>query len=421
MPRPLIILATAAVIALAARSPAATDSTAEIKSPLVKTILKDWDRIDTNHDGVLTVAEIDRAVTDPAITGDTAAAVAALKLASVSKSFVLPRLTREYFLAYDRHAPAAAATQSAESATADPQSAPHVASSGFNWNLYFSASRKRLQRGGPDRWTGRFDLAHVRQGPLGDCYFVAAIGSLQVHDPARLEKLITPAGDGQVSVHFGNGHTVDVVPPTDTEIAISSTTTGDGVWLADLEQAFGRDRANQKGGDPDTDANLDGTDLIRNGGDSGQAIGVITGHRVHRIHFARTLSERKAKTDTVLPELRRQIQTTIAAHRVVTAGVNPPDPVTNPDPAGKNGQGSPPPVPPDITKHHVYAVVSYDPDTDIVEIWNPHGQQFKPRGEPGLANGYPTDHGLFKLPLAEAYQFFTSFTFETDAPVQKAK
>jgi hypothetical protein len=32
-----------------------------------------------------------------------------------------------------------------------------------------------------------------------------------------------------------------------------------------------------------------------------------------------------------------------------------------------------------------------------------------------LANGYETLHGCFKLPLADAYAFYTSFTFELEA------
>jgi len=66
-------------------------------------------------------------------------------------------------------------------------------------------------------------------------------------------------------------------------------------------------------------------------------------------------------------------------------------------------------------------VLAYDAATDVVEIWNPHGQTFHPKGPAGLANGYETAHGRFKLPLAEAYSFYTSFTFELDAPAPRAR
>jgi hypothetical protein len=51
-----------------------------------------------------------------------------------------------------------------------------------------------------------------------------------------------------------------------------------------------------------------------------------------------------------------------------------------------------------------------------VEIWNPHGQSFTPKGPAGLQNGYPTVHGRFHVPLPEAYQFFSSFDFEMSGP-----
>ena len=53
--------------------------------------------------------------------------------------------------------------------------------------------------------------------------------------------------------------------------------------------------------------------------------------------------------------------------------------------------------------------------------WNPHSNNFTPKGEPGMKNGYVTENGKFTLPLVEAYQFFGSFTFETDQPVKPAE
>ena len=52
-------------------------------------------------------------------------------------------------------------------------------------------------------------------------------------------------------------------------------------------------------------------------------------------------------------------------------------------------------------------------------IWNPHSNTFQPKGKPGLENGYVTEGGKFTLPLTEAYQFYGSFTFETDKPLEK--
>ena len=108
---------------------------------------------------------------------------------------------------------------------------------------------------------------------------------------------------------------------------------------------------------------------------------------------------------------------------------NPPDRQFNrhPRPLQSSAGASTPPatgtlprIPPGFQKKHVYAIVGYDPATDVVEIWNPHGQTFHPRSPPGLTNGYETTHGRFKLPLTDAYSFYTSFTFELDTPAPKA-
>ena len=73
-------------------------------------------------------------------------------------------------------------------------------------------------------------------------------------------------------------------------------------------------------------------------------------------------------------------------------------------------------MPPNISTKHAYAVLAYDAAADRVTIWNPHGQTFYPKGPPGIANGYPTEHGRFTLPLAEAYQFLTTLAIERKSP-----
>ena len=52
-------------------------------------------------------------------------------------------------------------------------------------------------------------------------------------------------------------------------------------------------------------------------------------------------------------------------------------------------------------------------------IFNPWGNQFTPKGPPGLANGYPTQHGQFTVPLDRLMQFVTQLVYETDKPLGK--
>ena len=52
-------------------------------------------------------------------------------------------------------------------------------------------------------------------------------------------------------------------------------------------------------------------------------------------------------------------------------------------------------------------------------IFNPWGNHFTPKGPPGLANGYPTEHGQFTVPLDHLMQFVTQLVYETDKPLGK--
>jgi hypothetical protein len=363
-------------------------------TPFVSVVLRDFDSWDTNHDGVLSADEIDRVVVDPAVKGEDAAAAGALKLLSRSKKNPLPPLTKPYFSEYDRLAlqlmshrspeggPTDAITATVDTVASASTTQPAARSRHLpvDFDLYFSAGKERIARGGPVPFTGRFVLDDTRQGPLGDCFFVSSVSSLGFHDPSRFEKLIVPQKGGGYVVHLPTTNPIIVPPPTDAELAISSTTTGDGVWLAIMEQAFGKYRARLHGSATD---DVEGTELIRTGGDSMPTIRSLTGHECMRISFGKTVEFRKANADKILPKLRKELVSALSEHRVITAGIAGRAVSTT---AAEHVTGTIPPLPADISSNHVYAVLSYDPASDVVEIWNPHGQHFvSPRARPGLS------------------------------------
>ena len=76
-------------------------------------------------------------------------------------------------------------------------------------------------------------------------------------------------------------------------------------------------------------------------------------------------------------------------------------------PAGKKTPG--------ISPDHAYAVLGYDKGTDLVHVWNPHGNNFTPKGTDGLQNGYITKRGEFDVPLRDLDQIFSDLNFETKA------
>jgi hypothetical protein len=74
-------------------------------------------------------------------------------------------------------------------------------------------------------------------------------------------------------------------------------------------------------------------------------------------------------------------------------------------------------VVPGLYYNHSYGVLGYNEKADAVTFWNPFGNKYTPKGPGGLAHGYPTEHGRFKMPLADAAMWFGSFSIETDKPV----
>ena len=68
--------------------------------------------------------------------------------------------------------------------------------------------------------------------------------------------------------------------------------------------------------------------------------------------------------------------------------------------------------PPGIRGNHAYAILGYDVAQDAVTLWDPHGDKFTPKGEPGLEHGYARAEGRAQIPLPELVQFFGGFSFE---------
>jgi hypothetical protein len=339
----------------------------------------EWDR---DRNGSLSADEIERAVADPKVTDVAAAAAVALRRAVRMDSSIAPlsleQISRQV-------------AGKANGATGQP----HYLSMYAGALAYIRASRHEMFVSGLPR------LDTLGQGHLGDCFLLAGLGAFVDHDPARLKEMMRVLPDGTVEVNFTSGQHLVLPAPSDGEIALGSRTRHDGVWGPMFEKAVGTvflDR--QK-----TARYVTPLSIVGVGGSPHTIVELVTGHRVRRSGCEAFQS---GKTDAAevaakLDEIRGELVDARKHGKLIVGGTAP---------MGKQA------IVPGLYYNHSYAILDYDRSSDLVTFWNPIGNAFKPKGAPGLKNGYETSYGRFKVPLPEAVMWFGSFSIETDLPLE---
>lgn len=350
---------------------------------------------------------MDARVADPLVTGTPAAALGALKSVLRGGKYQLPPLTRDYLLTYARDARTKKPKTNVSSSTppASPDGteevpAPAVSPTEYpRFDRLYTAGLNRIRRTPSAVFVGsefpRRDK--VKQGQIGDCYFLAVVGAMLNQDASAVRHMVTVKDDGSCDVRFPSGRVAKVARLSDAEIALASGSTGTGRWVAVLENAFGQARNDLR---PDEDQKEVATDLIAKGGSPRAVIRLLTGHDVRLLLLRSRASKALAPVESVaakLPTVREALTTTLNAKRLCAAST-----LSTLD------------LPPAINGKHAYTVVSYDAARDTVRIWNPHGNIFTPKGSAGLVNGYETQAGEFEMPLAEFVVTFNALTYETD-------
>lgn len=385
---------------------------------LEQVVLANFDRWDLDDDDVLEAAEIDRLVVDPSHAGEEAAALAAMKLALRSGRIEPAPLHRSLFEPDDRTdskpggdaaAPAPEAPTVREDRAVD-EDRDAVASSRRKLDgagtvaalrSRYSRANKRIVATKREVFLDQTpDIDRLRQGSLGDCFLVAAVGALAHRDPQAVRDMIRPYRDGHL-VTLGDHHAVIVPPLTDAQIGLTSSTGDEGVWIALIEQAYGSIRNEKRPADQQT---LEPSDAIARGGSINATIAALTGRAARtttmraRVDKAREQGE---PVEAIVADIRRRLAEAFRERRLVGAGTDSTDKGVK--------------LPPGINGKHAYAVLAFDEATDTVELWNPHGNTFAPKGEPGPQRGYPTKAGRFTMPLADFVSTFRAVTIETDA------
>ncbi len=363
----------------APQQPAAS-APASVSSPFLEQVTAHFVQWDSDHDGTLSEQEVDKAVSDPQTTGKSAAAIVALKRSLRSKTFTPPALT------LDNITRCIPMTQEMRGKQPDYEALYMGA-----WKRIQSIKRDLFVSGSPN-------LDTLHQGRLGDCFCLAPLGAMLHRDPQDVVKMFQANADGTILVQFGNKKRVSLSAPTDAEIALTSSSSLDGVWVNLYEKAVGICRKETLS--PDSSASP--LDVLGKGGSAGTMVAFVTGHQIKRFSCTplRKSDITEPQKQEGLERLRGMLTEAMQNKRLVCAGTG----------AGVKVPG--------VTSNHAYAILDYDPTIDWVTLWNPHGNTYTPHGEAGLEHGYTTAKGQFRVPLTQAVQFLAGFSFETNQPLK---
>ena len=338
-------------------------------------------RWDKNRDGKLSREEIDAAVGNSGVTGEEAAAAAALHV---------------YFRNNAKADPLTLAFVADSAKKSVPAERRDLVQKSQHFQSDYERFRNHIRTAPHDLFTGAAPhLKGMSQGALGDCYFVSVVGAAVYAHRQRVLQMFRPAKDGACELDFPDGTKVLVRKLTDAQIALGSTAGEQGLWLNVLEEGFGQVRFARTAKKQPGDIPLD---VISRGGDPATAISLLTGHKTQYVEVLKHANDHAATG---------RLRTTMIASSKARLLMD----------CGTPEKGTPPGIP----GGHCYAVLGFDAATDTVHLWNPWGNTFQPKHEPhGLQNGYPVKDGRFDVPLGDFVKIFGYFDWETHEPLNPA-
>ena len=331
-----------------------------------------WDQ---NKDGELSKAEVEAQIADAKVTGKQAAALAAIitfqggpvgKKKPLSSEFLLreamPGLSKEVIPPFEAR---------------------------YRDALYRIEKVNRVLFG-----PGAPSLNEVRQGHIGDCFFVAVVGSIADRRPDTIRRWIEAEQEKTYRVRFPLGARSTVRTPTDGEIALTSFAGNQGLWINVLEKAFG---SIMEAAFPNP-TQTDPIESIAFGGTPIQTIRMMTAHEALFIAIRSPAQDplNDAQIHKLKPQVRKVLLDCEKNKRIACAG------------SPKGG------APPGVTLQHAYSVLGFDEASEVLRLWNPHGNDFNPAGDSGMKNGFKTQHGRFEISLDDFVKTFCFLAYESE-------
>lgn len=185
--------------------------------------------LDRDSNGTVSWSEMRRAVANPEIQGENAAAVATLYSLIQEKGAEMGRVHNPPLtsgLLEELREERDWALEEGDKPTA---------------NLYYDRYLKKLEKASDDLFPkGLPDGLAVRQGYGPSCAILSTTVAQALIDPQVVKDAITERPDGKVSVKFPGLAKAIVIPATtDTETALFATAGKNGSWLNHVEKAWG--------------------------------------------------------------------------------------------------------------------------------------------------------------------------------------
>lgn len=225
---------------------------------------------------------------------------------------------------------------------------------------------------------------NIRQGMVGDCFFIASIAARANTAEGRqaIHDMIQDNHNGTYTVNFPGRGEVTVDAPTDGELALYSGSGSDGLWMAVLEKAYAHSLNNAAWVSAEDPYDKTAGGLATSGID-------VMSSRGSDLDLLATSS---------YAEQRTKLTEALSNGRMVVAGVRNAMPWTS----GRRDNGLP--------MGHAYSVLAFDAATDTVTLRNPWGHAEPRNASGGAADG--TDDGVFTMTLEEFNQNFTTIGYE---------
>jgi hypothetical protein len=225
------------------------------------------------------------------------------------------------------------------------------------------------ERAGGSLFQNGISREDIKQGGVGDCYFMAGLAETAQHRPDLIQHMFSDNGDNTFTVRFYNNGVADYVTvdrylPVDASHhfvfanygALASNTANE-LWVALAEKAYAQANESgwiyQDGTNSYNGTGADSSDGI-NGGSPGRAMEQLTG---------KTATSKLTATTTA-----DDLLAAFNAGRMVTFSSKDADSLVDPDVVG----------------NHAYALAGYDASTGKFKLFNPWG-----------VNG-GTEDGVFK-------------------------